>query len=84
MTSFGQNILGFGAAEGAKGPFDLLYVVVAGGGGGGGGRRAGGGGAGGYGEITSAESITPSAATTYTVQNVMPDNTGFTQLVCTD
>jgi hypothetical protein len=24
------------------------------------------------------------AATTYTVQNVMPDNTGFTQLVCTD
>ena len=34
MTSFGQNILGFGSAEGAGGPFDLLYVVVAGGGGG--------------------------------------------------
>ena len=57
MTSFGQNILGFGSAEGASGPFDLLYVVVAGGGGGGGGRRGGGGGAGGY--LTSTLDVSP-------------------------
>ena len=63
MTSFGQNILGFGSGGVAAGPpYTLEYLVVAGGGSGGFSNGGGGGGGG----MRSA-STTVNAGKTYTI-----------------